>query len=129
PAGEKYHRNLPIEPPQTEKRLKKVSAEVPIDAFYKVWHMEPRLQRGYYIADIISEVLGSGNSARLYQILVKEKQIFSDIACYHTGSLDAGLFVISGRLSKGTTMEQAEAEIDTILKDITDNSITAEELE
>ncbi len=129
PPGEKYERNLPQEPSQTEKRTKTVYAPVPVDAFYKVWHIAPRLQSGYYIADILSEVLGGGNSSRLYEILIKEQQLFSDISCYHTGSLDAGLLVIAGRLSKGVSMEAAEAAVDTIINDIIVQGITPDELE
>ncbi len=129
PPGEKYERNLPQEPTQTEKRTKTVYAPVPVDAFYKVWHIAPRLQSGYYIADILSEVLGGGNSSRLYEILIKEQQLFSDISCYHTGSLDAGLLVIAGRLSRGVSMEAAEAAVDTIINDIITNGITPDELE
>jgi len=129
PPGEKYERNLPQEPLQTEKRTKTVYAPVPVDAFYKVWHIAPRLQSGYYIADILSEVLGGGNSSRLYEILIKEQQLFSDISCYHTGSLDAGLLVIAGRLSKGVSMEAAEAAVDTIINDIIVQGITPDELE
>src|SRR4030095_6946650 len=39
PAGEKCIRKLPQEPPQTEARKLEVKAEVPLDAFYKCWHI------------------------------------------------------------------------------------------
>lgn len=129
PAGNKYHRNLVQEPKQTKKKTKTIYAPVPVDAFYKVWHIAPRLQEGYYITDIITEVLGSGNSAVLHQKLVKEQQLFSDITCYHTGSLDAGLMVVSGRLAKGVSMEAVEAGVDAIIADLRLNGITQDELE
>jgi zinc protease len=127
PAGEKYVRNLPQEPKQTQKRTKTVTASVPVDAFYKVWHIAPRLDKGYYITDILTEILGSGASAVLHVKLVKELRLFSDITCYHTGSLDAGLMVICGRLSKGVTMEAAEAAVDAIVADFRANGITQEQ--
>lgn len=129
PPGEPYVRNLPAEPKQTEKRTKTVHAPVPVDAFYKVWHIPARLQKGYYITDIITEVLGSGASSVLYIELVKELQLFSDISCYHTGSLDPGLMVISGRLAKNVSMEAAEAAVDAIISRICLEGITAEQLE
>jgi predicted Zn-dependent peptidase len=106
--GEKYHRNLPVEPKQTEARLVEVQADVPLDAFYKAWHMSPRLSKGYYTADLIGDVLSGGGSSRLYQALVKEKQLFSSIDCYHMGSTDSGLLTIEGKLVKGVKMEDAE---------------------
>jgi zinc protease len=107
PMGEKYLRNLPTEPKQTEARLLEVHADVPLDSFYKAWHMSPRLSKGYYTADLIGDILSGGGSSRLYQSLVKEKQLFSNIDCYHMGSTDAGLLTIEGKLVKGVKMEDA----------------------
>jgi len=108
PMGEKYLRNLPKEPKQTESRLLEVEADVPLDAFYKTWHMASRLSKGYYAADLLSDILSGGGSSRLYQALVKEKQLFSQIDCSHMGSTDAGLLTIEGKLVKGVKMSDAE---------------------
>lgn len=108
PSGEKYLRNLPQEPAQTAERRKEVKAEVPLDAFYKTWHMPARLERGYYVTDLLTDIMGSGASSRLYQRLVKEKQLFSNLDCYHYGSTDAGLLTIEGKLIKGVSFETAE---------------------
>jgi zinc protease len=108
PMGEKYLRNLPVEPKQTAPRLLEVHADVPLDSFYKAWHMASRLSKGYYAADLIGDILSGGGSSRLYQSLVKEKQLFSSIDCSHMGSTDAGLLTIEGKLVKGVKMEDAE---------------------
>lgn len=122
PAGEKHKRNLPEEPVQTAPRLLEAGSEVPLDALYKCWHMASRLEDGYYVADLISEVLGGGGSSRLYQALVKERQLFSNINCYHFGSTDPGLFVVEGKLVKGIGMKEAddavEAELDKLKKEL-----------
>ncbi len=106
-AGVKYNRNLPQEPKQTDARLLEVHADVPLDAFYKNWHIAPRLSNGYYTADLIGDILSGGGSSRLYQALVKEKQLFSQVDCYHMGSTEAGLLTIDGKLVKGVKMEDA----------------------
>jgi len=66
PSGEKYNRNLPQEPPQLEARSLEIKANVPLDAFYKCWHIADRLDKRYYITDLISEILSGGGSSRLY---------------------------------------------------------------
>ena len=66
----------------------------------------------YYVADLITEILSGGGSSRLFQSLVKEKQLFSNIECYHFGSIDAGLLTIEGKLVKGVNMEDAEEAVD-----------------
>lgn len=118
PSGERYQRNLPVEPEQTEPRKLDVTANVPLDAFYKCWHIYPRLDKRYYIADLITEILSGGGSSRLFQSLVKEKQLFSNIECYHFGTLDAGLLAIEGKLVKGVKMEDAEAAVEAELAKI-----------
>jgi zinc protease len=129
PSGEKYKRNLPQEPEQKEERKLEVKAKVPLDALYKCWHIYPRLDRRYYITDLLADILGGGGSSRLYQILVKEKQFFSNIECYHFGSTDAGLLCIDGKLVKGISMQTAESAIDDILKQMQAELVMETELQ
>jgi len=129
PAGEKYNRNLPVEPKQTVAKTRTVQAKVPLDALYKCWHIYPRTDMRYYTADLITEILSGGGSSRLYQSLVKEKQLFSNIECYHLGSTDAGLLTIEGKLVKGVSMEAAEAGIKEELIKLQQEGITQRELE
>ena len=90
--------------------------------------MDRRLDRGYYVADLISEVLGGGQSSRLYQSLVKEQKLFSNIECYHFGSVDRGLLTIEGKLVKGTDMKLAEAAIQAELDKLLQEGISEKEL-
>jgi predicted Zn-dependent peptidase len=129
PAGEKYERNLPQEPKQTEPRKLEVRANVPLDAFYKCWHVGSRLDSTYYAMDLITEILGGGGSSRLYQALVKEKKLFSNIDCYHFGSTDAGLLAIEGKLVKGVSMQDAEKAVEEELKKIKNEKVSESELE
>jgi zinc protease len=128
PAGEKYVRNLTQEPQQQEARRLTVKAEVPIDALYKAYPMASRIEPGYYVADLLTEVLGGGTSSRLHQSLIKEKKLFSQIDCYHTGSNDPGLVVIEGKLIKGVTMEAADAAINEELEKLKAAPISEKEL-
>jgi len=129
PAGEPYYRNLSQEPAQNEEHTETIEANVPLDALYKAWHIEGRLQPGYYAADLITEIMGNGLSSRLYQKLVKELKIFTNINCYHTGSLDPGLLVIEGKVVTGKTLEEANAAIEEQVKLLSENGVTAQELD
>ena len=128
PAGEKYNRNLPQEGPQTEARLLEVKANVPLDALYKTWHIYPRLDRRYYITDLLTDILSGGGSSRLYQALVKEKQMFSNIECYHFGSNDNGLLTIEGKLVKGIDIREAEKAVDAELEKMKTELVSETEL-
>jgi zinc protease len=128
-AGEKFERNIPQEPKQTAPRHESVKANVPLDAFYKTWHMPGRNEAGYHAADVISEILGGGASSRLFQSLVKEKRLFSNIECYHFGTLDKGLLTIEGKLVKGIDMKAAENEIEKELLKLKENLVSDAELQ
>jgi zinc protease len=127
--GERYQRSLPEEPPQTVSRALEVHAKVPLDALYKCWHIYPRMDHRYYVADLITEILSGGGSSRLYQSLVKEQQLFSNIECYHFGTIDAGLLAIEGKLVKGISPEAAEAAIEAELEKLRTEKVTEAELQ
>ncbi|MES2704129.1 MAG: pitrilysin family protein [Bacteroidota bacterium] len=129
PAGERYVRQVPAEPRQEHARSQTVYADVPLDALYKAWHIEGRLKPSYYAADLITEVMGSGLSSRLYQRLVKEEQLFSNINCYHTGSLDPGLLVIEGKVREDKTIDQANEGVEQEVAKLLAEGITDSELQ
>lgn len=128
PSGEPYIRSIQPEPSQKEARKMERKANVPLDALYKVWHMDNRLSHGYYVADLMTEILGGGGSSRLFQSLVKEQKLFSNIECYHFGSIDSGLLAIEGKLVKGVKMKDAEDAVERELDRIKQDGITEKEL-
>lgn len=128
-AGEPYVRNLPGEPAQAAARKLEVFAKVPLDSLYKCWHIFSRTDPRYYAADLITEVLGGGGSSRLYQALVKEQKLFSNIECYHHGTVDPGLLTIEGKLVKGVKMEDAEAAVNAEIEKLKNEVIAEAELQ
>lgn len=126
--GPDNKRNLPQEPEQTEARSLTVERDVPVDAIYKAYHMCSRYDKEYYAVDLISDVLSQGNSSRLHNTLIKDKKLFSDIHAYVMSDFDKGLFVISGKLTEGVTMEQAEDAINEELQKIRSELVTVDEL-
>lgn len=129
PSGNKYMRNLAQEPLQTEERRMEVQRDVPLDALYKCWHMASRNEHDYYVTDLITDILGGGTSSRLYQALVKEQKLFSNIECYHFGSLDKGLLAIEGKLVKGVKPDAAEAAIELVLDGMRQQAVEEKELQ
>lgn len=116
------------EPVQESPRHLEIKAPVPLDMILKAWHMPGRMDAGYYETDLLSDMLGSGKSSRLYQQLVKEKGLFSEIDCYITGDVEPGLFIVEGKLSKGISIESGDAAIQELLRD-TLLELTEEELQ
>lgn len=129
PGGERIQRNIAPEPPQTAAHKLEVKANVPLDALYKCYHMPGRTGKNYYATDLISDILGGGASSRLNQVLVKEKKLFSNIDCYHFGTLDGGLLTIEGKLVKGVKMKDAEKAVQEELDKVQQTVIPERELQ
>lgn len=110
PAGKLIKESIPQEPEQHEARRCEVLRNVPATVIMISFHIAARTDREFYICDVISDVLSNGSSSRLYQNLVKKKNIFSSVNAYLTGEVDPGLFVFSGNLLPGIDPELAEHE-------------------
>lgn len=102
---------IPEEPEQTEARRQEVTRDVPATMITIAYKMGGRRSRDFYLCDIISDILAGGTSSRLYQNLVKNKKLFSSVNAYITGDLDPGLFIVTGQLLDGVTVEQCEEAI------------------
>ena len=121
-------RNLPVEPQQTEERRLIVERNVPVDALHLVFHKCDRLHPDYYVFDMLSDLLSAGRSSRLIQHLVVERQVFGSIDAYISGSIDAGMFYVVGKLAPGITLEEAEAAVWQELEAMKTEDIAEEEL-
>ncbi|WP_316767781.1 pitrilysin family protein [Pedobacter frigiditerrae] len=128
PAGNKYNRNLPKEQPQTKARTLTINANVPLNAIYIAFKMPARLDKTYQIYDLLSDILSQGHSSRLYNSLLKEQKLFSDINAYMSSSLDEGLFIVEGKLIAGVEMDVAEKAIWAELEKISTSLVTDDEL-
>jgi len=128
PAGEKYNRNLPQEEPQHEERRETVTAKVPLNDVYIAFQTESRADEGYYAVELMSDILSRGNSSRLYKSLIKDKQLFSEVHAYITGSLDRGMFVLEGKPLENVTLEQAEAALWQEVENLKNEEVPADEL-
>ncbi len=128
-AGTPYKRAITPEPTQTAPRKQIVEKDVPVSLLMKAFHIADRYSANYYVADLITEVLSGGQSARLHQRLVKENPMFSSIDCYHTGSVEGGLLVVDGKILPGISPEQAEQAVDEELKKMQDTLIDELEME
>jgi predicted Zn-dependent peptidase len=122
-------RNLPEEPLQTQARELAVQRKVPADALYKAWHIGPRLSSDYFSLDLLTDLLAGGESGRLYNKLVRERNFFSEINAYITSDIDPGLLIFSGKLIKGVKMETAEKAVIEIIDELKEPLVPQNELE
>lgn len=107
PGGNTVKNTPNPEPKHISHNRIEVTGNVPHDAIYLAYNMGNRLSKEYYVCDLISDLLANGRSSRFYKRLYKEKQFFSTIDAFVSGSVDPGLFIIEGKLMPGITLEQA----------------------
>jgi predicted Zn-dependent peptidase len=128
PSGKKPIRNLPKEPLQTEARTLIVERNVPVDAFYRVYKMNARRDKGYIVCDLISDILANGASARLRQSLIKEQKIAVEINAYVSGDIDEGLFYIVGKPTEDHSIFDIEKAVEKELNKLISEKVSEQEL-
>ena len=117
PPGRRNPHRYPQELPSTENRLKVVEKPVPDDMLFKSWPMCARTDTDYCAYDLLSDILGTGQSSYLYRKFVVEDRLFTDISASVAGSADPGLFFINGRPAEGISIEQADEALSKYLSD------------
>jgi predicted Zn-dependent peptidase len=122
-------RNLPVEPKQQSERRITTERDVPANALYKVWHTSKRLDPDFYALDLLTDLLAGGESGRLYNKLVRDKKLFSDINAYITSDSDPGLIILHGKLMNGVDIQHAEEEVNKVISDLKEKKTEETELE
>ena len=116
--------------PQTAERKDSVLdplAELP--AFHVAYHIPKDREPDHYPLDLLALVLGDGESSRLYQKLVKEKEILQEIDVNTDGRRGPDLFSFWGISAKGKSTEAARTVIFDELTSIAQKGITPRELQ
>ncbi len=120
---------LPTEPKQTTARRLEVERDVPATTIVIAFHMGNRLSKDFYLGDITSDLLAGGDSARLYEHLIKGKSLFASVNAYISGDVDEGMFVFTGQLLPTTTEQEAEAALWEEIRQLQSGEISDYELE
>lgn len=117
------------EPSQESERRDTTYGKVPYDGIYMAWHVPNRIDPRFYAVELMTNILSGSASSRLYNRLVKEKEMFSEIHCYQTENTDEGLLIIQGKLAEGNSLESGEEAILGELEHLLRNGVMASELE
>lgn len=127
PRREVKKKTLPQEPRQNEARSKTVYKDVPFAGVYKMYHIPAKKDKGYFAADLLTDILSAGRASRLYQYMVKEKQVASSVRAFSWGAHDPGMISIDGTVARGKTVEEYETALNEVLADLM--NVTEDELQ
>ena len=82
-----------------------------------------------YALLLLAAALGGGRSSRLYQGLVKQKELATEISSEAEARRGPGLFVVDALLRPGARESDLEADIDREIRDVRTHGISAAERE
>ena len=128
PKQKKPVRILPAEPKQLAFRKKRIERDVPADCFYYAFKMAERKSEEYYMADVLSDELSKEKSNKLYLKLKKELHLVTEINTYILGSIDHGLFIITGKIATDSSLEELDKALWLVLEEYKTIPINDEEL-
>ena len=102
---------------------------VPQTRIYRVWATPGRTTREALLLDMAADVLGAGRSSRLYESLVYEQRIATNVAVFLDNHELASMFNIQVTLADGVDVATAERALDAELERFLRTGPTAQELE
>lgn len=105
------HRQRPIEPKQDGLRTKTLSAEINESHLSFAFHIPDIKHPDTYGIDFLAEILGSGESSRLYKRLKTDGHIVHEVSAYAMSLKEPGLFFITATLD-AQNIEKAVKEIE-----------------
>jgi zinc protease len=92
------------------------------------YHIPPGNTPDSYAAQELAVILGQGQSSRMYQHLVKDKQLASQVAVFADARIGPSLLYISATARPGVKIEDLERGVEEEIVTVAKNGVTAEEL-
>ena len=129
PAGPPTERIEKWVPVLTDERKDTMLDDVPQVAISRDWVVPGRDMPESAALRMAAHVLGRGKNSRLYEALVKDRQIATSASANYTSMAVAGVFSISVRLKEGADPEQARSAIAAVVSDYLAEGPTLEEIE
>jgi len=128
PGQRPIERRIPPEPPQTAKRVVRLSQRVALPAFVEGYHTPADGAPDAYPLRLAAELLSEGESSRIYRRLVYDKQIALQVQTTGNFTEDPNLFFALAILNAGHAPAEGEAEVERELGRLKDEPVSPEEL-
>lgn len=129
PGGKKPKRKTFTEQPLTKCITADIYDNIQLPGIFIAYKVPRENSRESYEFDILSDMLSTGESSRLYHEIVYEKQLASEIGCWIDNKEFAGLLYLYAILMPGVTIEQMQKEIDRIIDEVKQGQLSDNELQ
>ncbi|MGB5810476.1 MAG: pitrilysin family protein [Polyangiales bacterium] len=130
PARERSPFVEPAAPTQSQERRETMyDANATLPAFHLAYHIPTNRTADHYPLEMLALILGDGESSRLYQTLVKRKEICQDVAVGTDDRRGPDLFSVWAVMSSGHAPKEAQDLVFAEFSKIAKRGVTARELE
>lgn len=130
PRGKEIQRKTFTEEPiTTTRKAKYIDPNIQIPAIVAAYRIPSMKTRDAYVLDMISSILSSGKSSRLYKKIVDDKKMAFQIGAFNFTQEDYGLYIIYGMPLGKTTLDALLDEIDEEVVKIQKELISEKELQ
>jgi predicted Zn-dependent peptidase len=129
PAGKTFERTTIDDKPLTKEVIENIYDDIQLPGIFLAYKVPKERSKEHYEFDILSDILSTGDSSRLYKELIYEKQLVSDIGCWVEGKEFAGVFYMYAILLPGVEVKEVQNEIDRIIAEVQNGGLTPRELE
>jgi len=119
---------LQNEPEQIQQRVARRFADINLGYLAIGYHSTGLLDSDLFPMDVLALILGQGKGSRIYQRVVKEKELMYSLTCHNYTPLYPGIFVIEGIGDPDKLDDTVEA-IQNEIEEIKDNGVTDKEFE
>ncbi len=118
-----------VEPKQDGPKRVTIHKDTQVEILALTFHIPNFKSPDQVALSVISEILYSGKSSRLYKELIDKKQLVNQIYAYNMENTDPGLFIFLAVCNPGVKAEMVEAELKEQIERLKKGGVTKEELE
>jgi len=128
----KNHGKIPkvkfIEPKQDGAKRVFIHKESEVEMIAITFHIPNFQDKDQVTLSVISEILYSGKSSRLYKDLIDKKRLVNSVYAYNMENNDPGLFIFMATCNPGVKAESVEKELIEQINLMKETLVTKEEL-
>jgi predicted Zn-dependent peptidase len=117
-----------VEPKQDGPKRVIIHKDSEVEMVAITFHIPNFQDKDQVTLSVISEILYSGKSSRLYKDLVDKKRLVNSVYAYNMENIDPGLFIFMATCNPGVKAETVEKELIKQIELIKAEPVTKEEL-
>jgi predicted Zn-dependent peptidase len=100
-----------VEPEQNGAKRVTIHKESEVEMLAITFHIPDFKDKDQVTLSVISEILYSGKSSRLYKELIDKKRLVNQVYAYNMENIDPGLFIFLASCNPGVKAEDVEKEL------------------